>query len=132
MTTIIILKSIEQDTMVREVLNSVVDPGEMVYFLRVPPVRCLGSLIEKTSPMIEYGVEYSIDCLSEGYGVSDLVEFAVDVDADRICIGISERTVTGKARIDDLTQSVLLHNRISGDFVVGDHAIVLEELEYEA
>jgi len=40
--------------------------------------------------------------------------------------------VTGKARIDDLTESILLHDRISGDFVVGDHVIVLEELEYES
>ena len=132
MTTIIILKSIEERSTVREILDSVVDPEEMIYFLRLPPVRCLGPLIEDISPMIEYGVTYSIDCFSEGYETSDLVEFAVDVGADRICIEISNRTVTGKARIDDLTESILLHDRISGDFVVGDHVIVLEELEYEA
>ena len=132
MTTIIILKSIEERSTVREILDSVVDPEEMIYFLRLPPVRCLGPLIEDISPMIEYGVKYSIDCFSEGYETSDLVEFAVDVGADRICIEISNRTVTGKARIDDLTESILLHDRISGDFVVGDHVIVLEELEYEA
>ena len=132
MTTILILNSIEQDTMVGEVLDSIVDSGEMVYFVRLPSVRCLGSLIEKTSPMTDYGVEYEVKCLPEGYEASDLVEFADEVDANRICIGISERTVTGKARIDDLTQSILLHSRISGDFVVGDHVIVLEELEYEA
>jgi hypothetical protein len=132
MTTIIILKSIEKKSTVKEILDSVVDPDEMIYFLRLPPVRCLGPLIQNINPMIEYGVEYSIDCLSEGYETSDLVEFAVDVGADRICIEISNRTVTGKARIDDLTESILLHDRISGDFVVGDHVIVLEELEYEA
>ena len=131
MTTIIIIKSIEKKSTVRETLDSVVSRGETVYFLRLPPVRCLGPLIQDINPMIEYGVEYSIDCLSEGYEISDLVEFAVDIDADRICIEISNRTVTGKARIDDLTESVLLHDRISGDFVVGDHVIVLEELEYD-
>ncbi|WP_181692772.1 hypothetical protein [Natronomonas sp. LN261] len=130
MTTIILIKSVDQAPTVREVLGSVVDPDEMIYFLRLPTVRCLGPLIQETNPMIEYGVEYRIDCLPDGYDVSELVEFAVEVGADRICIGISDRTMSGKARIDDLTESILLHDRISGDFVVGDHAIVLEELEY--
>lgn len=131
MTTVIVLKSIEQTLTIREVLDSVVSPDETVKFLRLPSVRCLGPLIEEVNPMIEYGVEYDIECLPEGYETSDLVQFAVDVDANRICIGISNRTVTGKARIDDLTESILLHDRISGDFVVGNHVIVLEELKYE-
>ena len=117
MTTIIIINSVEQQPTVREVLSSVVEAGETIYFLRLPTVRCLGPLIQDINPMIEYDV-------------ADLVEFAVETDADRICIGISERTVTGKARIDDLTESVLLHDRISGDFVVGEHVIILEELDY--
>lgn len=130
MTTIIIIKSPEQEPTVREVLDSVVTAGEMVYFLRLPTVRCLGSLIQETNPMINYGVEYTINCLPAGYDVADLVSFAIESDADRICIGISEKTLTGKARIDDLTQSILLHDEISGDVVVGDHVIILEELEY--
>lgn len=131
MTTILIIKSIEQESTVREALGSVVEPGETVYFVRLPTVRCLGQLIQDINPMLEYDVEYTINCLPEGYDTSDLVEFAVESSADRICIGISERTQTGKARIDDLTESILLHDRISGDFVVGDHLIILEELEYE-
>ncbi|WP_302081046.1 hypothetical protein [Salinibaculum rarum] len=130
MTTILIINSVEQQPTVKEVLGSVVSQGETVYFLRLPTVRCLGPLIQDVNPMLEYGVEYTINCLSKGYDVAELVEFAVETDADRICIGISERTVTGKARIDDLTQSVLLHDRISGDCVVGEHVIILEELEY--
>lgn len=130
MTTIIIINSVEQQPTVREVLSSVVDAGETVYFLRLPTVRCLGPLIQEVNPMIEYDVEYTISCLPKGHDVAELVEFAVETDADRICIGISERTVTGKARIDDLTESMLLHDRISGDFVVGEHVIILEELEY--
>jgi hypothetical protein len=130
MTTILIIKSVEQQPTVREVLGSVVDAGETVYFLRLPTVRCLGPLIQEINPMLEYDVEYTINCLPEGYEAAELVEFAVETDADRICIGISERTVTGKARIDDLTQSVLLHDQISGDLVVGEHVIILEDLEY--
>lgn len=131
MTTILLIKSVEQQRTVREAFDSVVDPDEPVHFLRLPTVRCLGPLIQETNPMIEYGVEYTIDCLPEGYDVSDLVEFAVDVDADRICIGISDRTVTGKARIDDLMQSLLLYEELSGDIIVGEDIIALEELEYE-
>ena len=130
MTTILIIKSVEQQPTVREVLGSVVEAGETVYFLRLPTVRCLGPLIQEVNPMLEYDVEYTINCLPEGYDAAELVELAVETSADRICIGISERTVTGKARIDDLTQSVLLHDRISGDVVVGEHVIILEELEY--
>lgn len=131
MTTIFLIKSVDQQRNVREALDSVVDADEPVYFLRLPTVRCLGPLIQEINPMIEYGVEYTIDSLPEGYDVSDLVEFAVDVDADRICIGISNRTVTGKARIDDLMQSILLHEKLSGEIIVGDHIIALEELAYE-
>lgn len=131
MTTILIVKSVDQEPVVREVLGSVADPGETVHFLRLPTVRCLGQLIQEVNPMLTYDVEYTIDGLPEGYGVADLVEFAVERDADRICIGISERTLTGKARIDEQTQSILLHDRISGDFVVGDTVIILQELEYD-
>lgn len=131
MTTILIVKSVDQEPAVREVLDSVAEPGETVHFLRLPTVRCLGQLIQDVTPMITYDIEYTIDGLSEGYAVSELVEFAVDRDADRICIGISERTLTGKVRIDDQTQSILLHDRISGDFVVGESVIILEELEYD-
>jgi hypothetical protein len=131
MTTILLIKSVEQQRTVREAFDSVVDSDEPVHFLRLPTVRCLGPLIQEINPMIEYGVEYTIDCLPEGYDVSDLVEFAVDVDADRICIGISDRTVTGKARIDDLMQSLLLYEELSGDIIVGEDIIALEELEYE-
>lgn len=130
MTTILIINSVEEQPTVREVLGSVVDAGETVYFLRLPTVRCLGPLIQDINPMIEYDVEYTISCLPEGYDVAELVDLAVETDADRICIGILERTVTGKARIDSLTESVLLHDRISGDLVVGEHVIILEELEY--
>ncbi|TMT81690.1 hypothetical protein E2L06_17345 [Haloterrigena sp. H1] len=130
MTTIIIIKSVEHDASVKEILGSVVDEGERVYLLRLPTVRCLGPLIQEVNPMINYGVDYTITALPKGYDVSTLVEFATEFDANRICIGISDRTLTGKARIDDLTQSILLHDDISGDFVVGEHAIILEELEY--
>lgn len=131
MTTILLIKSVDQERTVREAFDSVVDADEPVHFLRLPTVRCLGPLIQEINPMIEYGVEYTIDCLPEGYDVSDLVEFAVDVDADRICIGISDRTMTGKARIDDLMQSLLLYEKLSGDIIVGEDIIALEELEYE-
>lgn len=130
MTTIIIIKSDEQRLAVREVLSSVVEPGEMIYFVRLPTVRCLGPLIQEVNPMINYGVDYTINCLPEGYDVSELVELAVESDANRICIGIYEKTLTGKARIDDLTQSILLHEEISGDLVVGENAIILEQLKY--
>lgn len=130
MTTILIIKSIEQQAPVREVLGSVVEPGETVYFVRLPTVRCIGPLIQDINPMLEYDVDYTIDSLPEGDEASELVAFAVEADADRICIGISDRTLTGKARIDDLTESMLLHDRISGDFIVGQHVIILEELKY--
>ena len=130
MTTIIIIKSVEQQLAVREVLSSVVEPGEMIHFIRLPTARCLGPLIQELNPMINYGVDYTISCLPEGYDVSELVEFAVESDANRICIGIFEKTLTGKARIDDLTQSILLHEEISGDLVVGENAIILEQLKY--
>jgi hypothetical protein len=130
MTTIIIIKSDEQWLAVREVLSSVVEPGEMIYFVRLPTVRCLGPLIQEVNPMINYGVDYTINCLPEGYDVSELVELAVESDANRICIGIFEKTLTGKVRIDDLTQSILLHEEISGDLVIGENAIILEQLEY--
>lgn len=131
MTTILIINSADEEPTVREMLSSVVEAGETVYFLRLPAVRCLGQLIQEITPMLEYDIDYTIHGLPGENKVSELVEFAIEADADRICIGISERTPTGKARIDDLTESILLHDHISGDFVVGDHVIVLEELEYE-
>lgn len=131
MTTVIIIKSAAQRSAVTEALDSVVDAEGPVYFLRLPPVRCLGPLIQDINPMIEYGVTYSVECLPERDDVSDLVEFAIEVDADKICIGITERTMTGKAQIDELMESILLHEQLSGDIIVGDHHIVLEELEYE-
>jgi len=132
MTTIILIKSVDQEATVREVLGSVVDAGEQVHFIRLPTVRCLGPLIQDINPMINYDVDYTIRCLPEGYDVSELVEFAIESRANRICIGITEQTLTGKARIDDLTQSILLHEAISGDVVVGDDTIILEELEYDS
>lgn len=131
MSTILLIKSADQQPSVRETLSSVVKPGETVYFLRLPSVRCLGELIQEVSPMVEYDVEYTINCLPEGYEVSDVVDFALDVGADRICIGIFERTLTGKAQIDELTQSILLHEHVSGDLVVGENVIILENLEYD-
>lgn len=130
MSTIIIIDSVEEQSAVEEILDSIVTAGETVQFLRLPSARGLGPLIQAINPMLNYGVEYNIDCLPENYDASDLVAFAVEVDASRICIGISERTLTGKARIDDATQSILLHDGISGDLVVGEDAIILEELEY--
>jgi hypothetical protein len=131
MTTILLIKSVDQQRTVREAFDSIIDADEPVHFLRLPTIRCLGPLIQEINPMIEYGVEYTINCLPEGYDVADLVEFAVEVDADRICIGISDRTVTGKARIDDLMESLLLDEKLSGDIIVGEDIIALEELEYE-
>ncbi|SDF96993.1 hypothetical protein [Halorientalis regularis] len=130
MSTIIIIDSVEEESAVEEILDSIVTAGETVYFLRLSSARGLGPLIQAINPMLNYGVEYTIDCLPENYDASDLAAFAVEVDASRICIGISERTLTGKARIDDATQSILLHDGISGDLVVGEDAIILEELEY--
>ena len=132
MTTIIIIKSVDHGPCVREVLESVVEEGERVHFLRLSTVRCLGPLIQAVNPMINYGVEYTISHLPAEDDVATLVERATELEATRICIGISDRTLTGKARIDDLTQSILLHDDISGDFVVGEHAIILKDLEYES
>ena len=126
MTTILLIKSVDQQRTVREAFDSIIDADEPVHFLRLPTIRCLGPLIQEINPMIEYGVEYTINCLPEGYDVADLVEFAVEVDADRICIGISDRTVTGKARIDDLMESLLLDEKLSGDIIVGEDIIALE------
>jgi len=131
MTTIILVKTVEQEPSVRETLGSVVDDGETVHFIRLPSVRCLGSLLQAVSPMVNYGVDYTIRSLPKGYDVAELVDFANDSGADKICIGITDQTVTGKARIDDLTQSILLHDAISGDVVVGEHTIILEDLEYD-
>lgn len=131
MTTIIIINSIDQEHAVREVLDSIVTRTETVHFLRMPSVRCLGSLIQEINPMLNYGVDYTLNCLPENHDVSQVVEHAVEYEANRICLGISDRTLTGKARIDGLTQSILLHEAISGDLVVGEDVIILEELEYD-
>lgn len=130
MSTIILVKSADQQPTIKEVLGSIVESGEMVHFIRLSSVRCLGSLIQEINPMINYGVDYTIGCLTDDDSVSELVDFAIESDANKICVGISERTLTGKARIDDLTQSILLHEKISGDLVVGEHVIILEDLEY--
>lgn len=127
MSTIIVVNATEQERAIREVLDSVVTTDETVHFLRLPSVRGIGQLIQELNPMVNYGVDYTINSLAD---VSAVVEFAIEHDADKICIGISDRTLTGKARIDDLTQSILLHDRISGDLVVGDEVIILEELDY--
>lgn len=130
MTTIIVINSSDQEPAVREVLDSIVAQPETVHFLRMPSVRCLGSLIQEINPMLNYGVDYTINCLPENHDVSQVVEYAVEYGANRICLGVSDRTVTGKTRIDGLTQSILLHEEISGDLVVGEDVIILEELKY--
>ncbi len=127
MSTIIIIKSPEQDAAVREVLESLVTDEEIVHFLRLPSVSDLGPLIQRMNPMSTYGIEYTINSLPD---ISAVVEFALYHNVDRICIGISERTLTGKARIDDLAQSLMLHEHISGDLIVGDNVLILEELHY--
>jgi hypothetical protein len=131
MTTIILVKTVEQEPSVRETLGSVVEDGETVHFIRLPSVRCLGPLIQAVNPMVSYGVDYTIRSLPKDYDVAELIDFAIESGADRICIGIDDRTVSGKARIDDLTQSILLHDAISGDVVVGDRTIILENLSYD-
>jgi len=130
MSTMMVVDGGEQERAVREVLNSVVTADETVHFLRLPAVRCLGSIIQETSPMVNYGIDYTIDALTEEYDAADVVDHAREYEANRICLGISDRTLTGKARIDKLTQSILLHEDISGDLVVGEEVIILEELDY--
>lgn len=132
MTTVLVVASVDKEPAVREVLGSVADSGETVHFLRLPTVRGLDRVIQDASSTLPYEAEYTIDRLPEGYDASDLVEFAIEHDADRICLRISERTPTGKVRIDDQTQSILLHERISGTVAVGETVIILEGLEYEA
>jgi hypothetical protein len=132
MTTILVVEPTDEEPAVREVLGSVADSGETVHFLRLPTVRGLDQVIQNANSTVPYEVEYTVSRLPEGYDASDLVEFAIEHDADQICLRISGRTPTGKVRIDDQTQSILLHKRISGTVAVGETVITLEELEYEA
>lgn len=130
MTTILVVQSAGQESAIREVLGSVAEAGETVHFLRSPTADRIDRLVRDVRSELAHEVEYTVDCL-EGDGVSELVAFAAERGADRICLGISERTQTGKVRIDDRTQSILLHDRIAGDLVVGDSVIILEGLSYD-
>jgi len=131
MTTILVVQSAGQESAIREVLGSVAEAGETVHFLRSPTADRIDQLLRDVRSELAREVEYTVDGLPEGYGVSELVAFAAERDADRICIGVSERTQTGKVRIDDRTQSILLHDRIAGDLVVGDAVIILKGLSYD-
>lgn len=130
MTTILVVRSAGQASAVREVFDSIAEAGETVHVLRPPTADRVDRLLGDVRSELAREVEYTVDGLT-GEGVSELVAFAAERDADRICIGISERTQTGKVRIDDRTQSVLLHDRIAGDLVVGDAVIVLKGLSYD-
>lgn len=130
MTTILVVQSAGRESAIREVLGSVAEAGETVHFLRSPTADRIDRLVRDVCSEFAREVEYTVDGL-EGDGVSELVAFAAERDADRICLGISERTQTGKVRIDDRTQSILLHDRIAGDLVVGDSVIILKGLSYD-
>lgn len=130
MTTLLVLRSSNGDRAIREVLDSVVERDERIHVFRAPSVDHLDALTEGTDPTVPAGTEYSTGELTDIEDVSELVAFAASTDAERLCFDIPARTTTGKVRIDDLVGSVLLHDDISGELVVGEHAIVLDGLEY--
>lgn len=131
MTTVIVITAADQHAAVREALESEVDPGEFVYFVRLPSVRCLGELLEELAPASAYGVEYAIEPLPGEATAAGVVDLARERGADRICIAIADRTLTGKARINDMTQSILLHSRLTGELIVGEELIVLDDLSFD-
>ncbi len=131
MTTLLFIKSIDQHQPLREVFESVVDADERVHLLRPPSVSRLDSLVQETISQIDRNVRYTTHTLPEGDTASSLVQLAIEIDADCICIGILNRTSAGKALIDELMESLLLHEKLSGDLTVGDHLMTLEQLEYE-
>jgi hypothetical protein len=126
--SVIVVRSAQQGESVREALRSVVPDHATVHLVRLPTVDSLDPLVEAVGPTRNYGVDFTTRCLPD---VPSTVEFVVDRAASCVCIGISERTSTGKARIDPLTQSLLLEERLSGTLVVGNDVITLREMEYD-
>lgn len=127
--SVIVVRSAQQAKSVREALRSVVPDHATVHLVRPPTVGSLDPLVEAVGPTRNYDVDFTTRCLP---GIPSTVEFVVDRAASCVCIGISERTSTGKARIDPLTQSLLLEERLSGTLVVGNDIITLREMEYDS
>lgn len=129
MTTLLLLRTTDHQSALIETVDTIVSSPEPVYLIRpdetVPVarlrlddrVRARGLLCATTAPTADTTVDA-------------LVRYAETVDADRICIEIRDHTPTGKARVDDFVQGLLLHNDITGKLSVYDHTFVFAELAY--
>lgn len=131
MTTIFIINSTKSQQFINEVFESVVAADEDVHLLQLPSVQHLDPPIEEIITEIDRDVRYAVDTLPEEDTAANLTEFAIEVDADRICIGILDRTSAGKVHVDELMQSLLLHQQLSGHLIFGEQIMTLEGLEYE-
>lgn len=129
MSVLVVPRSADQTAAVRAALDAVTPTHRTVHVLRLPSVSSLAPLLREIEPESNYGVECTVHQLPD---TSAVVAFAADRDADCICIGVSERTPTGKTRVDGLAQSVLLHEHVSGDLVVKSEVLILRDLQYDS
>lgn len=130
MTTVCIIRSTEQHAWIKEVLESTVNSGDKLYLLQCHDGLNIAPMMEELLSNVEYAVEYKIESLSGDCTNETVIDALLKIEADRICLKISDRTNTGKVQIDDLTESILLHEQISGDVLIGDCAVVLNNLTY--
>ncbi len=128
MSVLVVPRSADQESAVRAALDAVTPAHKRIHVLQLPSLSSLGPLLDEVDPESNYGVEYTVRRVPD---TSAVVEFAADRDADCICIGVSERTATGKTRVDSLAQSVLLHEHVSGDLVVESEVLILRHLQYD-
>jgi hypothetical protein len=131
MTTILLIKSADNQRFITEVFESIVDTGEDVHLLQLPSAPDFDSSLQETISMSDCDVSYKIHTLPKEDTATNLIEFAIEVNADRICLGILNRTSAGKAQVDELMQSLLLHQRLSGNLTFGEQIMSLEALECE-
>lgn len=130
MTTLLIVRT-DRIAWINEVLESMIEAEDELHVLKCSENTGLEDRIQQLLGAHDLDIEYHIEqqtgeCTSEA-----IIETLLRTQADRICLEISDRTSTGKVQIDDLTESILLHDGIAGDVLIGDHTVVLEKLRYQ-
>ncbi len=128
MTTVVALRTSDHRSTITDTIATLADPAEPVYLVRLGG---RSSVVRPADRDRARGLACAIGVESSEPIVDALVGFADAVDADQIGVEVRDRTPTGKARVDDLVQDLLLHDEITGDLRVHERLFVFATLDYD-
>ncbi len=118
MTTVVALRTSDHRSTVTDTIATLAAPADPVYLVR-PGGR--SSAVRPADRDRARGLACAI-------GIDRRLG---RLDADRIGVEVRDRTPTGKARVDELVQDLLLHDEITGDLRVHERLFVFATLDYD-